>query len=190
LYAHADTHTHIRLGSPKWVTEAAARIWTALLQEAETSPETFKKSDTPHGGESPEFKLERDSPAKADVVCLHIRRGDKLNSTDLYPNLQEETSPQNVLGTLLQHVPADSVLYLATNEPNATVFYAPLKESYSVFALDSFDSIVSAQEFLPSSLALVDYRMLKNVCQKVVNTFANERPKGFTEAFSLSKSNK
>jgi hypothetical protein len=79
---------------------------------------------------------------------------------------------------------------LATNEPNATLFYEPLRARYSVFALDSFDSIVSAQQFLPSSLALVDYRLLKYVCQKVVNTFANERPKGFAEAFSLSKSNK
>jgi hypothetical protein len=183
-------HTYVRtltsrLGAPHWVTEAAARIWSALLQEAELST---KKSDTSQAtGESPELII--DSP-KADVVCLHIRRGDKLASTDHYPDLAQETSAENVLETLLPHVPAGSVLYLATNEPNATLFYAPLRARYSVFALESFDSIVSAQQFLPSSLALVDYRMLHSACHKVVNTFADERPKGFAEAFSLSKSNK
>jgi hypothetical protein len=124
------------------------------------------------------------------VVCLHIRRGDKLANTDLYPNLAQETSPENVLETLLPHVPAGSVLYLATNEPNATLFYEPLKARYSVFALESFDSIISAQQFLPSSLALVDYRVLRSACQKVVHTFADEAPRGFTKVFSLSKSKK
>jgi hypothetical protein len=174
-----------------WVERAAARIWSAL------QPTISTKGDTPHDGESPTFTV--DSP-QADVahdvavdnivVCLHIRRGDKLSDTVRYPQLAAETSAQGVLAAITPWIAAGSVLYIATDEPRASHFYELLQKRYRVSALDSFGWVVSAQQLLPSSLALVDYAVL-NKCTKLINTFADEPARGFARSdISLSQSNK
>jgi hypothetical protein len=188
------------------VEQAAARIWSALHTTAtdntthttdtaaalSSASMTFKTaaSDTSYSvGESPVLTV--DSPQhKNDVVCLHIRRGDKLADTARYPQLAQETSPQSVLATLTPWAAAGSVLYIATDEPRASHFYELLQKRYRVSALDSFGWVVSAQQFLPSSLALVDYAV-SNKCTKLINTFADEPARGFARSdISLSQSNK
>jgi hypothetical protein len=172
-----------------WVEQAAARIWSALHATATTAA-----SDTPHSvGETPVLTVDssqRSNDVASDVVCLHIRRGDKLADAARYPQLARETSPQSVLATLTPWVAAGSVLYIATDEPRASHFYELLQKRYRVSALDSFGWVVSAQQFLPSSLALVDYAVL-NKCSKLIDTFADEPARGFARTdISLSQSNK
>jgi hypothetical protein len=183
------------------VEQAAARIWSAL--HAATTDKTTDTttalsltsfttaaSDTPHSIDSPQRSNDVSGNVASDVVCLHIRRGDKLTDTARYPQLAQETSPQGVLSTITPWVAAGSVLYIATDEPRASHFYELLEKRYRVSALDSFSWIVSAQQFLPSSLALVDYAVL-NKCTKLINTFADEPARGFARTdISLSQSNK
>jgi hypothetical protein len=173
--------------SPLWVTETSQRIWKELQDKAaaanKPSGSVQRTLVEPQG-----VSLQLQGSPKADVVCLHVRRGDKLALKSQYPNLAQETSAENILSTLLQKVPAGSVLYIATNEPNAERFFAPLQSSYSVHTLDSFQHIINEWGYLPSSLALVDYALL-GMCTKLVHTFADEAPRGFADkSFTLSKS--
>jgi hypothetical protein len=148
------------------VEHSAARIWASLRER------------TAQGGAAP------------DVVCMHVRRGDKLLETDKYPHLAAETSAESILATLTPHIPQGALLYIATNEPDTAAYFAPLEPRYRVSSLSHFSWLVGPQQFLPSSLALVDYAVLAK-CTKLVHTFADEPPKGFgpnAAGLTLSKS--
>jgi hypothetical protein len=185
---NTDNNNNKSIWSPLWVTETSQRIWKELQDKAAGANEpqgSVQRTLIDPRGVS--LQLKGDSP-KADVVCLHVRRGDKLTLKSQYPHLAQETSAENIMGTLLQKVPAGSVLYIATNELSAERFFAPLQSSYSVHTLDSFQHIINEWGYLPSSLALVDYALL-GMCTKLVHTFADEPPRGFADkSFTLSKS--
>jgi hypothetical protein len=186
---HNNNTVNNSIWSPLWVTESSHRIWQELQYKAAAAAAVVKPESlvqrTLVDPKGVSLQLERDSPkadVARDVVCLHVRRGDKLALKSQYPHLAEETSAENILRTLLQNVPAGSVLYIATNEPSAERFFAPLKASYSVHTLDSFQHIINEWGYLPSSLALVDYALL-GLCTKLVP------PRGFADkSFTLSKS--
>ncbi|KAG5176070.1 hypothetical protein JKP88DRAFT_283043 [Tribonema minus] len=105
----------------------------------------------------------------AMVVCLHVRRGDKLSDNfkksyanldfeTSYPNLDYETSPDGIRAAIERLVPHGSVLFIATNEPDPVAFFAPLGAYYEVLSLAHFAERLNTTRFLPSSLALVDYQ--------------------------------
>jgi hypothetical protein len=78
-----------------------------------------------------------------------------------WPHLAEETSPQGVLATLKPHVPCGATVFIATNKRDPLAFFAPVGACHRVAALPSFPHVLDAAAFLPSTLALVDYSMLK-----------------------------
>ncbi|KAG5191986.1 hypothetical protein JKP88DRAFT_230631, partial [Tribonema minus] len=125
-------------------------------------------------------------------VCLHVRRGDKIatpKNQERYPNLAAETSPEGILATIEPHVPHGSVLFIATNEPQVRTFFDPLREHYEVFTLVHVPDILNPDDFLGSSLAMIDYEVLDK-CQQVIPTFYSEHTKGFDQHITLSKSDK
>ncbi|KAG5191989.1 hypothetical protein JKP88DRAFT_294309 [Tribonema minus] len=148
-----------------WVDRMTARVWAELQKRAALN-----------------------AREDALVVCLHVRRGDKLSYTK-YPNLNYETSPEGILKTIEPHVPHGSVLYLATNEPDPVAYFEPLRKHYDVVSLAHFARLLSTDLYLLSSLGLVDYEILGK-CQRTIPTFASEDAKGFKQHVSLSTSSK
>eukprot|EP00611_Tribonema_gayanum_P009847 TRINITY_DN1971_c0_g1_i1.p1 TRINITY_DN1971_c0_g1~~TRINITY_DN1971_c0_g1_i1.p1 ORF type:complete len:518 (+),score=75.08 TRINITY_DN1971_c0_g1_i1:194-1747(+) len=125
------------------------------------------------------------------AVCLHVRRGDKVTKPHMeekYPNLNYDTSPEGILHTIAPHVPSGSVLYIATNEEDPVAFFAPLEAHYTVMSVSHFPWLLRAGDFMPSTLALVDYTLLKTEenCARLIPTFASEESRGFDTHISLS----
>ncbi|XP_062205483.1 uncharacterized protein LOC133907447 [Phragmites australis] len=75
-----------------------------------------------------------------DFDSVHIVRGDKAQNTQLWPNLDRDTSPDSLLMTLNDKVGAGRHLYIATNEPDKS-FFDPLKEKYKTHFLDDFKDL-------------------------------------------------
>jgi hypothetical protein len=155
----------------QWIERSAELIWRAMVASA-----GVWRTMAVGGGNG--------------VVCLHVRRGDKLALTDQYPHLANETSPEAIAATLLPHVPHGTLLYIASNEGDPR-FFEPLRAWYRVASLASFEWLLLPHRFLPSTLALVDYGLLERQCTRVVHTFADEPPRGFAAraaTLTLSKS--
>ncbi|KAG5191988.1 hypothetical protein JKP88DRAFT_294306 [Tribonema minus] len=128
----------------------------------------------------------------AMVVCLHVRRGDKLTievDKERYPNLDYETSPEGIMATIEPFVSHGSVLYIATNQQDPVAFFAPLQARYTAMTLYHFPKRIPAHRYLPSSMAMVDYEVMDK-CDRLIPTFASEESKGFPQHVSLSKSDK
>ncbi|KAG5176424.1 hypothetical protein JKP88DRAFT_261510 [Tribonema minus] len=153
------------LMSAAWVQRTAELIWDAM---------TVAASDT------------------GNLVCLHVRRGDKIALPEYYPNLDAETRPAAIAAKLLPHVPGGAILFIASNE-DAPGFFSPLREWYRVVTLADFAWLLPQERLMTSTLALVDYWLLERLCTKVVFTFSDQRPRGFRGAaarLSLSKTAK
>eukprot|EP00612_Vaucheria_litorea_P000034 CAMPEP_0171452000 /NCGR_PEP_ID=MMETSP0945-20130129/279_1 /TAXON_ID=109269 /ORGANISM="Vaucheria litorea, Strain CCMP2940" /LENGTH=432 /DNA_ID=CAMNT_0011976571 /DNA_START=46 /DNA_END=1344 /DNA_ORIENTATION=+ len=122
-------------------------------------------------------------------VCLHVRRGEKLKSIEKYPNLEKETNPDGIYEILSQFLKPRSTIYIASNESNPKRFFAPLESSFNVVTLGHLPKLIQVSEFLPSTLALIDYAVLAK-CKRLIPTFKDENSKGFEYHLSLSESNK
>lgn len=72
-----------------------------------------------------------------DFDSVHVVRGEKAQNTQLWPNLDRDTSPDSLLMALNDKVGAGRYLYIATNEPDKS-FFNPLKEKYKTHFLDDF----------------------------------------------------
>lgn len=75
-----------------------------------------------------------------DFDSVHVVRGEKAQNTQLWPNLDRDTSPDSLLMTLNDKVGAGRHLYIATNEPDKS-FFEPLKEKYKTRFLDDFKDL-------------------------------------------------
>lgn len=75
-----------------------------------------------------------------DFDSVHIVRGEKAQNTQLWPNLERDTSPENLLVTLNDKVGAGRHLYIATDEPDKS-FFDPLKGKYVIHFLDDFKDL-------------------------------------------------
>ncbi|WVZ59160.1 hypothetical protein U9M48_009352 [Paspalum notatum var. saurae] len=75
-----------------------------------------------------------------DFDSVHIVRGEKARNTQLWPNLDKDTSPDSLLMTLNDKVGAGRYLYIATDEPDKS-FFDPLKEKYKTQFLDDFKDL-------------------------------------------------
>jgi hypothetical protein len=71
---------------------------------------------------------------------VHIVRGEKAQNKQLWPNLDRDTSPESLLMTLNDKVGAGRYLYIASDEPDKSIF-DPLKEKYKTQFLDDFKDL-------------------------------------------------
>jgi hypothetical protein len=75
-----------------------------------------------------------------DFDSMHVVRGEKAQNTQLWPNLDADTSPENLLVTLNTKVGAGRYLYIATDEPDKS-FFDPLNNKYKTRFLDDFKDL-------------------------------------------------
>ncbi|KAL6842431.1 hypothetical protein ACP4OV_027858 [Aristida adscensionis] len=75
-----------------------------------------------------------------DFDSVHVVRGEKAQNTQLWPNLDRDTSPDSLLRTLNDKVGAGRHLYIATDEPDKS-FFDPLKKKYATHFLDDFKDL-------------------------------------------------
>ncbi len=68
--------------------------------------------------------------------AVHVRRGDMLGMTDLYPHLDHDTQPDQIRATLSQILPQGEKVYILTNERDKS-YFNPLKNNYDI--LQYFD---------------------------------------------------
>ncbi|KAG5181181.1 hypothetical protein JKP88DRAFT_279035 [Tribonema minus] len=144
----------------KWVYRAVDSIMSDMRQAAELN-----------------------AASNALVVCLHVRRGDKITSRIgqfRYPNLDYETSPEGILKAIELFVPHGSVLYIATNQEDPVAFFEPLQAHYTAVTLYHFPKRILPHKYLPSSMALVDYEVMDK-CDRLIPKFASEESRGFEQ---------
>lgn len=72
-----------------------------------------------------------------DFDAVHVERGEKAMNRELWPNLDRDTSPEALLSTLKYKIEDGRNLYIATNEPDTSLFN-PLKDRYSTHFLDEY----------------------------------------------------
>eukprot|EP00611_Tribonema_gayanum_P030901 TRINITY_DN873_c0_g1_i1.p2 TRINITY_DN873_c0_g1~~TRINITY_DN873_c0_g1_i1.p2 ORF type:complete len:538 (+),score=172.23 TRINITY_DN873_c0_g1_i1:97-1710(+) len=123
------------------------------------------------------------------VVCLHVRRGDKITNPNVskkYPDLDFDTSPAGIYRTISLYVPDGSTLFIATNERDPVAFFRPLEAHYRVTSLAHYPTILAPGAFLGSTLALVDYTILGGQCPLLIPTFTGETARGFDYDLALS----
>jgi hypothetical protein len=75
-----------------------------------------------------------------DYDAVHIERGEKARNTELWPNLEKDTSPSALLSTLQDKVEEGRNLYIATNEAESSLFNA-LKDKYATHVLDEYKDL-------------------------------------------------
>nr|XP_018676945.1 PREDICTED: uncharacterized protein LOC103973386 [Musa acuminata subsp. malaccensis] len=80
------------------------------------------------------------SRLKWDFDSVHVVRGEKASNTQQWPNLAADTSPEALLSTLRDKIEDGRHLYIATNEPDTSLF-DPLKDKYSTHFLDDFKDL-------------------------------------------------
>lgn len=75
-----------------------------------------------------------------DYDSVHIVRGEKAMNKEQWPNLDRDTSPDSLLTTLKDKVEEGRNLYIATNEPDRSLF-DPLKDKYTTHFLDEYKDL-------------------------------------------------
>lgn len=75
-----------------------------------------------------------------DYDSVHVERGDKAKNSQMWPNLERDTSPDALLSTLKDKVEEGRNLYVATNERDRSLF-EPLKDKYSTHFLEEYKDL-------------------------------------------------
>lgn len=75
-----------------------------------------------------------------DYDSIHIERGEKARNKELWPNLDQDTSPNALLSSLQDKIEDGRNLYIATNEPDRS-FFDPLKDKYSTHFLEEYKDL-------------------------------------------------
>ncbi|GLT94234.1 hypothetical protein SLE2022_119860 [Rubroshorea leprosula] len=75
-----------------------------------------------------------------DYDSVHIERGEKARNKELWPNLEQDTSPDALLTTLQDKLEDGRHVYIATNERD-TSFFDPLKDKYTTHFLDEYKDL-------------------------------------------------
>ncbi|KAL7142357.1 hypothetical protein ABFS83_08G118400 [Erythranthe nasuta] len=75
-----------------------------------------------------------------DFDAVHVERGEKAKDKNLWPNLDRDTSPEALMATLEGKIERGRNLYVATNEPDLSLF-GPLKEKYSTHFLEEYKDL-------------------------------------------------
>ncbi|KAF4349149.1 uncharacterized protein LOC115699171 [Cannabis sativa] len=75
-----------------------------------------------------------------DYDSVHIVRGEKARNKELWPNLDQDTSPNSLLSTLQDKIEDGRNLYIATDEPDQS-FFDPLKDKYTTHFLEEYKDL-------------------------------------------------
>jgi hypothetical protein len=75
-----------------------------------------------------------------DFDSIHVVRGDKAKNKDLWPNLDQDTSPDALREKLGYRIDENKDVYIATNEMD-TGFFEPLRSTYKLHFLDKFNDL-------------------------------------------------
>lgn len=75
-----------------------------------------------------------------DFDALHVVRGDKAKNTQLWPHLDYDTSPDQLLNKVKPMVQPWRNLYIATNEPFYN-YFDKLRSQYKVHLLDDYKEL-------------------------------------------------
>jgi hypothetical protein len=75
-----------------------------------------------------------------NYCAIHVRRRDMLDMVDLYPNLDQDTQPDNIRATISHVMPRGSKIYILTNERDKT-YFNPLKNDYDVLQYFDFPEL-------------------------------------------------
>lgn len=80
-----------------------------------------------------------------NISAIHVRRGDMLNMLNVYPNLNQETHPDNIRTIISEVIPTGSKIYILTNETDKAYFNS-LKIDYEVFQYFDFPELLELVE--------------------------------------------
>ncbi|PON87987.1 calcium ion-binding protein [Trema orientale] len=75
-----------------------------------------------------------------DYDSVHIVRGEKARNKELWPNLDQDTSPNALLSNLQDKIEDGRNVYIATNEPDHS-FFDPLKDKYTTHFLEEYKDL-------------------------------------------------
>jgi len=75
-----------------------------------------------------------------DFDSVHVVRGEKAKNRDLWPNLDQDTSPDALREKLRYRIDENRDVYIATNEMD-TGFFEPLRSTYKLHFLDEFNDL-------------------------------------------------
>ncbi|KAI5649140.1 hypothetical protein M9H77_35145 [Catharanthus roseus] len=75
-----------------------------------------------------------------DYDSVHVERGEKSRNKELWPHLDEDTSPEALISSLQDKLEDGRNLYISTNEPD-TSFFDPLKDKYSIHFLEEYSDL-------------------------------------------------
>lgn len=79
-----------------------------------------------------------------DFDAVHVERGEKAANKEQWPNLDRDTSPEALLSALNYKIEDGRNLYVATNEPDTSIF-DPLKDKYSTHFLDDYKDLWNSE---------------------------------------------
>jgi hypothetical protein len=109
--------------------------------------------------------------------AMHVRRGDKLTESR-YPNLDRDTRPEAIYGTISRVVPTGSRVYILTDErtPN---YFDVLRKDYRIFQYFDFPGLKQLVEGAhPDNFLLYEIEQLVFARAKTrIHTFADPRGK-------------
>ncbi|CAM8964266.1 unnamed protein product [Rhodiola kirilowii] len=77
-----------------------------------------------------------------DFDAVHVVRGEKAQNKELWPHLDEDTSPDSILQKLQAIIKPWRHLYIATNEPFYN-YFDKLRSHYKVHLLDDYSTLWS-----------------------------------------------
>jgi hypothetical protein len=120
-----------------------------------------------------------------NYCAIHVRRGDMLDMVDTYPNLDQDTQPDNIRATISQVMPIISKIYILTNERDKT-YFNPLKNDYEIFQYFDFPELRELVECeQPDNFLLFEIeKLIFEGAKTKIYTFTH--PEGGTR-ISLSK---
>ncbi|KAL3690469.1 hypothetical protein R1sor_016778 [Riccia sorocarpa] len=77
-----------------------------------------------------------------DYDVVHVVRGERINKKELWPNLDDDTSPEAIARKLDDTVAQGRNVYIATNEREKD-YFDKLRGKWKIFTLDDFEELWS-----------------------------------------------
>ena len=83
---------------------------------------------------------------KLQTYCaLHVRRGDKSQNPNLWPEIQNATTPNVILNRIKSWIPPGENLYILSDERDPD-YFGPLRAHYRVFQYFDFPQLFDLEE--------------------------------------------
>ncbi|KAL9274574.1 hypothetical protein AKJ16_DCAP25084 [Drosera capensis] len=120
-----------------------------------------------------------------DFDAVHVVRGEKAQNKELWPHLDDDTSPDALVAKLQGVIPPWRNLYIATNEPFYN-YFDKLRSHYKVHLLDDYNYLWSnTSEWYNETRSLNNGRPIEfdNYMRVEVDTEVSYRAKTRVETF-------